>query len=119
MFSIARSLIDRFKSLFITHAALELEAELIAAAAERKAALLRRAEQYEKEGLPAVAEDVRRQAERLMVDKPLSSTLEIIAHLQASEAAPARPSERGIRSSLPSVAADAVPTASAKKSRKS
>ena len=82
MFSIARSLIDRFKSLFVTHTVLELEADLIAAFAERKADLLRRADQYEKEGLPTVAEQLRQHAERLSPDKPLGSVVTITAHLQ-------------------------------------
>jgi hypothetical protein len=68
--------------LFVTHAVLELEADLIAACAERKADLLRRADQYEKEGLHAVAEQLRQQAERLSPDKPLGTVVAITAHLQ-------------------------------------
>ena len=83
MFSFARSLMDRFKALFVTHAVLDLEADLIAAYAERKAELLRRADQYEKEGLATVAEQLRQQADRLAPDMPLGSVVTITAHLQA------------------------------------
>src|SRR5262249_6261545 len=83
--SIVRSLIDRFRTLFVTHAALELEAELIADFAERKADLLRRAEQYEKEGLTTVATELRRCAEALTPDRPLSSVLAAVAHLREFE----------------------------------
>ena len=91
MFSFARSLMDRFKSLFVTHAVLELEADLIAAYAERKAELLRRADQYEKEGMHAVAEQLRQQVDRLSPDKPLGSALTITAHLQVVDSPQSSP----------------------------
>ena len=93
MFSIVYSLIARFKALFVTYAVLNLEADLIAACAERKAELLRRATQYEQEGLPTVAGQLRQQAEALSVDKPLGSVLTTVAHLKADQAEPARPAE--------------------------
>jgi hypothetical protein len=104
MFSIVRSVIDRIKALFVTHAVLELEAELIAACAERKAELLRRANQYEQEGLPVVAQQLRQQVETLSPDKPLGSVLAAIAHLQADLAVttiPAEPTLKPAPSSAP------------------
>jgi hypothetical protein len=83
MLSIFRTLIDRFKALFMTHALLELEADLVALGAECKAQLLRCAEQFEKEGLKGVAQEIRRQAEALAWEKPLVGVQAIIAHLRA------------------------------------
>jgi hypothetical protein len=83
MLAIIRTLIDRFKALFMTHALLELEADLIAIGAECKAQLLRCAEQFEKDGLKGVAQQIRRQAEALAWEKPLVSVQAIIAHLRA------------------------------------
>ena len=83
MFSIIRTLIDRFKALFMTHALLELEADLITIGAECKAQLLRCAEQFEKDGLKGVAQQIRRQAEALAWEKPLVSVQAIIAHLRS------------------------------------
>jgi hypothetical protein len=85
MFSIVTALIARLKALFVTHAALEIEAELIASCAERRAELLRQAKRYEEEGLQGIAQNLRRQAEDLSVQKPLSSVLPAIAHVQADQ----------------------------------
>lgn len=83
MFSILRTLIDRFKALFMTHALSELEADLAAIGAECKAKLMRCAEQFENDGLKGVAQQLRRQAEALTWEKPLVSVQAIIAHLRA------------------------------------
>jgi hypothetical protein len=56
MFSIVNSLIARLKALFVMHAALEIEAELIASCAERRAELLRQAKRYEEEGLQGIVQ---------------------------------------------------------------
>ena len=61
MCSLFRALTDRVKAVFVTHAALEFEAEFLARDAERKAELLRLADTYEKEGLHAVAESLQDQ----------------------------------------------------------
>ena len=86
MFTIVRALVERFKTLFVTHAILELEADLIAAGAERTAELLRRADLYEKSGLPGVARQLREQTESLSTQKPLASVLPIVVHLQVDQA---------------------------------
>jgi hypothetical protein len=83
MFSIVTALIARLKALFVTHAVLEIEAELIASCAERKAELLRQAKRYEQEGLQGIAQNLRRQADELSAQKPLGSVLPAIAHVQA------------------------------------
>ncbi len=90
MFSIIRALIDRFKILFVTHAVLELEAELIAIHGERKAELLRHADSYEAEGLQSLAQEMRKQAESLAPAQPLGSVLATVANLQADTAEPAK-----------------------------
>jgi hypothetical protein len=117
MFSIIRALIDRFKVLFVTHAVLELEAELIAIHGERKAELLRHADSYEAEGLQSLAQEMRRQAETLAPAQPLASVVATVAHLQASPAQPVQLSDAAAPT-LPVTADSAVntvPVASKKK----
>jgi hypothetical protein len=85
MVSIVKAIIARVKALFVTHAVLELEAELIASCAERKAELLRQANRYEEEGLQGIAQHLRQQADQLSAQKPLGSVLAAIAHVQADQ----------------------------------
>jgi hypothetical protein len=68
-----RAVFARIKAMFATDAMLELEGEIAVRAAERKAALLRLAAQYEAEGLTTVAHDLRQQAEVLEANKSLNS----------------------------------------------
>ena len=82
MFSILPNLIARLKILLLTFLVAELEADLIAAAAERKAELLRQAGLYEKADMPGVANQLRKQAESIGLDKPLASVAAAVAHLR-------------------------------------
>ena len=77
-----RSIIDRFRNLFVPPAALDLEAEIVAHRAENQARLLRKAEQYESEGLQGIAHFIRRQAEALDTDRPLASLTPALEHWQ-------------------------------------
>lgn len=86
MFSILPSLIARLKALVLTFIVADLEADLAAVAGERKAELLRQADQYEQSDLPSVAEQLRRQTEAIASEKPLASVTATIAHLQADRA---------------------------------
>jgi len=88
MFSIFRTLIDRLKTLFATTAAQELEAEVLAQDAERRAELLRQADRYEQEGLPSIALQLRQRVAQLDVQRPLAQVLPVMAHLQAGPAQP-------------------------------
>jgi hypothetical protein len=65
MFHLFRAVLDRLKALLSTSAALELEADALARHAQRKAELLRLAQQYESEKLHAVALELRQYAEAL------------------------------------------------------
>ena len=65
MIHLFRTVIDRIKFLLATSAALELEADALARHAERKAELLRLAQQYESEKLPAIAQEWCHRAEAL------------------------------------------------------
>lgn len=85
MFSLFRALTDRVKAMFVTNAALELESELLARDAERKAELLRLADNYAKEGLHAVADQLRRQVESLSLQRPLASVVPSLTYLQDGE----------------------------------
>jgi len=98
-------LIDRFKALFIARAVLELEADLLALGAERKAELLRRADQYDREGQKGIAQELRQQAETLSIDKPLASVQVLITHLQADSA----PSPRAVEATQQSAPAIIAP----------
>jgi hypothetical protein len=77
-----RALIERVRALFMTDAALDLEAQLASRQAERQAELLRQADRYEEEGLHGIARQVRRQAEALSLERPLQGVLPAVEHLQ-------------------------------------
>jgi hypothetical protein len=89
MFTLFRALSERVKALFITTAALDFEADLLARDAERKAELLRQAQRYEAEGLTGVAEQMRRQAEALSLQRPLAGVLPAMDHLSGAGEVPA------------------------------
>ena len=65
MVRLLRALFARIKAMFAADAALEIQAEIAARGAERKADLYRLAARYDEEGLASVAHDLRRQAEAL------------------------------------------------------
>jgi hypothetical protein len=88
MFSLFRAIIDRLKAMFATNAAMEFEAEMLAQDAERRAELLRRADRYAQEGLHGIAEQLRRRAEELHLERPLASVLPALAHLQDHSQSP-------------------------------
>src|ERR1700677_131932 len=80
-----KALADRIKALFATDVAADLEAQLLAREAERKAALLRQAQKYEDEGLKSVAQEMRQQTESLGTQKPMASVLPAIEYFHATE----------------------------------
>lgn len=82
MFNLFRAVVDRVKAVFATAAALELEADLLARDAECRAELLRLAARYEAEGLPTVADRLRRQAEATSAEAPAASVLPALDHLR-------------------------------------
>ncbi|HEY1065794.1 MAG TPA: hypothetical protein VGE52_06785 [Pirellulales bacterium] len=59
------AVVDRLKALFASDAAAHFESQFARRQSERRAELLRQAEQYDSEGLAGVADDLRRHAERL------------------------------------------------------
>jgi len=75
MLGIFQAVAGRLKALFVTHVALDLEAELLAQDASRKAGLLRQADQYAADGLEGVAAELRERAGRLSLDRPLAGVL--------------------------------------------
>jgi hypothetical protein len=88
MFSLFRAITERLKALFATSAALELESELLARDAERKADLLRRADQYDQEGLHGIATHLRQQADLLSLQRPLASVLPALTYLHTEPTLP-------------------------------
>lgn len=88
MFWVFKKIRERLKTLLITDAALDLEAEFLDRHAERKAELLRKAQEYEEQGLNDLADEVRVQAMNLSSAQPLASMLPAIHGLtgDASEA---------------------------------
>jgi hypothetical protein len=91
MFHLFRTVIDRIKVLLATSAALELEADAQTRHAERKAELLRLAQQYEAEKLPTVALELRQHAEALDCKQPLAGTRIALASWQSTDAPAALP----------------------------
>jgi hypothetical protein len=91
MFNLFRAVIDRIKILLATSAALELEADGLARHAQRKAELLRLAEQYESEKLHAVALELRQQAEALDRKQPLAGVRIALASWQGADTPAALP----------------------------
>lgn len=91
MFSLLRAVLDRLKTLLVTSAALELEADAPARHAQRKAESLRRAAPYEAEKLPVVAQELRQHAEALDLQRPLASVVHASAFGQGPEASPVLP----------------------------
>jgi hypothetical protein len=88
MFSLFRAITDRIKALFATSAALELESDLLLHHAERKAEMLRRADQYDQEGLHGIATHLRQQADLLSLQRPLASVLPALEHLASDSPNP-------------------------------
>jgi hypothetical protein len=84
MFHLLQSVIDRVKAMFTLDAALDLEQQFITRLAERKAALMRRADEFQNEGLNLIANELRRQAENLSERRPLQT---VFAFLDADDAA--------------------------------
>jgi hypothetical protein len=91
MFHLLRVVIDHIKVLLATSAARELEADALARHAERKAELLRLAEQYESEKMHAVALELRKQAEALDWKQPLVGVKVSLASWQGTDAPPTLP----------------------------
>jgi hypothetical protein len=91
MLNLFRAVIDRLKALLATTAALELEAEVLARHAERKAELLRQAESYEADELPAVAGELRQQAEALDLRQPRAGVRPALEHGLGQQPRPALP----------------------------
>jgi len=70
-----RAVSERLKVIFTAHAALDIEAEMIAHHIERKAALLRQAAQMETEGLTDLATELRQAVGRMDPHRPAESVL--------------------------------------------
>ena len=81
MLSFFHALTDRLKALFMTNVALDLEAQVLTRAAERKADLLLQAAAFEAEGLTLVAAELRQQAGAIDLSRPLASVLPAVEHL--------------------------------------
>jgi len=86
MIHLFRTVIDRIKFLLATSAALELEADALARHAERKAELLRLAQQYVSEKLPAIAQEWCHRAEALDLQQPLTRVMTSLASWQGADA---------------------------------
>jgi hypothetical protein len=75
MLWLLKKAVERLKTLLVTDAALDLEAAFFARQADRRADLLKEADEYETQSLHVLAEDLRRQAEELSIERPLASVL--------------------------------------------
>ena len=81
MLWLMKKAIERLKTLLVTDAALDLEAAFLARQADRRANLLRMAEEYEAQGLHALADDLHHQAAELSIETPLASVLPALRDL--------------------------------------
>ena len=75
MIRLFQSVINRVKAMFTLDAMLDLEQQFLTRQAERRAGLIREADRYQREGLTAVADDLRREAIALSEQRPLQSVL--------------------------------------------
>lgn len=101
MFQIFHALAARLRALFVTTVALDFESEFASRDAERKAALLRQAAAYEKDGLPEVAAELRQRVADMDIRSPLARVLPSIEHWKANadvEQKPALTNQAGNRS---------------------
>lgn len=73
MIRLIQSVIERVKAMFTLDAMLDLEQQFASRQAERRAELFRAADRYQKEGLTAIAADLRRQADELSEQRPLQT----------------------------------------------
>ena len=81
MLWLLKKAVERLKTLLVADAALDLEAEFLTRHADRKVNLLRKAHDYEEQGLRELADELRDQASELSVERPLSSILPGLGHL--------------------------------------
>lgn len=88
LLSLFRPLIERVKAMLALCATQELQAEALLRQAERKAELLRKAKEYQDQGLSTVADLLRSQAELLDSPQPLAGVLSSVELLAASTESP-------------------------------
>jgi hypothetical protein len=82
-----RKVVDRLKALLVADAALDLEAEFLARHADRKAELLRKADEYAEQGLADVAEELRAQAAQTDIEGYRDAALALADHYEQAAAA--------------------------------
>ncbi|WP_166822384.1 hypothetical protein [Thalassoroseus pseudoceratinae] len=71
MFRILKTIAHRLKTLFVVDSALDRKAEFLARHAERKARLMRRALEYDEQGFPEIAEELRCQTAKFSIELKL------------------------------------------------
>ena len=71
MFRLFQTISRRLKTVFILDSALDRKAEFLARHAERKAGLMRRALEYDEQGFPEIAEELRRQTAEFSIEPQL------------------------------------------------
>ena len=86
MIEIFRALSRRLYSLFATHVALDFEREFLLQQTDRKADLLRKAQELEEQGLSELAEELREQTRNLSVERPLSSVMPALEEFRSESA---------------------------------
>ena len=72
--------VDRIRALFLADAAMELESQALAREAERKAELLRQAEDYRAQGLGDLADELQQRTAQMNWNQPLAGVLPAVAH---------------------------------------
>jgi hypothetical protein len=85
MLGLFRAVVGRVKAVLVVRAAQEIEADVIAHAAQRRADLLGLAARHEAEGQGEVAAEVRARVGRVDADRPVAGVLPAVEHLTGGE----------------------------------
>jgi hypothetical protein len=121
MIRLFQSVINRVKAMFTLDAMLDLEQQFLTRQAERRADLIREADRYQREGLTAVADDLRRQAVALSEQRPLQAVLPFLdaeAEVRPSSAPRAIGSSHGDRRDARQIAHFGTGSSTKKKGRR-
>jgi hypothetical protein len=81
MLGLFRAVVERVKAVLVVRAAQEIEADVIAHAAHRKAELQDLADRFEAEGQAEVAAELHAVVGRVDDDRPLAGVLPAVEHL--------------------------------------
>ncbi|WP_166831810.1 hypothetical protein [Thalassoroseus pseudoceratinae] len=101
MFRLFQTISRRLKTVFILDSALDRKAEFLARHAERKAGLMRRALEYEEQGFPEIAEELRCQTAKFSIELKLGQMSSAIDSFASSARKQPRSEARPLNGQVP------------------